>query len=157
MHISRAACYFRFFRAGFFPTRLLYLSKNRNLGIAFLALISRARAHMRLGVARMSLGRPRSQPRQRFFDAPLPILPPESLMRGGVPADGLVVVRGALFDRGQFVSHHGVASLGIQLAKFRRSLGSVLDLADAGLYLPPVSHVAGLYQSSQPISQQAPR
>jgi len=156
LNFSSAAHFLRFFRVSFFPARLLYLAKNRNLGFALLALISRARAHMRLGVACMRLGRRRSQPRQRFLDAPLPILSAESLMRGGVPTDGLVVVRGALLDRGQFVRHHGVASLGIKLAKFRRSLGSVLDLTDAGLYLPPISHAAGLYQSSQPISQQAP-
>lgn len=137
----------------FFPARLLYLAKNRNLGFAFLAIIGSARAHMRLSVARMRLGRRRSQPRQRFLDAPLPILPAESLMRSRIPADGLVVVRGALLDRGQLVRHHRVASLGVKLAKFRRGLGCVLDLADAGLYLPPVSHAAGLYQSSQPICQ----
>jgi len=140
----------------FFVARLVDFAQNRNLIVVLGGFIGRACVRTRcFTVGSLRFGQCRTETRERFFHSFLPILPAESLMRGGVPLDGFVVVDGALFDGGQFERNHCVARLGVKLGEFRRGFGSVLHLADAGLNLPPVSHVAGLYQSNQLISQLA--
>ena len=140
--------------ARIFVARFQNLTGHRNLRLALVGAFGRATARVHFVLAGIRLGQWSAQSRQCFFHSLFPILPAESLMRSCVPANRFVVVRSALFHGRQFERDHGIARLGIKFAKFRRSLRSVLDLADAGLNLPPVSHVARLYQPSQPICQQ---
>ena len=86
----------------------------------------------------------RAQSRQRFFRLGAPLRAAKSLRRRRVPLHGLAGIAGLLVPLRQFKRNHRVACALIEFPELRRRIAACLGLADACLYLSPISHARAL-------------